>query len=330
MHRSSGFNPGLSRTAVGPGRIASRSGMSSATIRASRSSARQAVRRADELGFAETRERRRSRSTGGAAVRSIGSRGSETGKTSLPDPKNWRDPRHWRFSWREGISVDSVRRPPRLLARTLKVVLAVVTACVALIAGVITADSLSSNDTSETLTVPISTVRAATSRDGYSQEADVAALTPPALPPSARGATRVRTMVVTTTSPAETKVVTVRRNGHTLVVRKPGETVTSRLTVPGPVRERVVTSGRVDTVVRTETRMQTTTTDRLVTVTTPAVTQTVSRTVTQPSSTVTQTRVVTVHEPAQVVTVTRPVTVTNELTVTVTDTGNGEGNGKRK
>ena len=176
----------MSRTAVGPGRIASRSGMSSATIRASRSSARQAVRRADELGFAEARERRRSRSTGGAAVRSIGSRGSETGKTSLPDPKNWRDPRHWRFSWREGISVDSVRRPPRLLARTLKVVLAVVTACVALIAGVITADSLSSNDTSETLTVPISTVRAATSRDGYSQEADVAALTPPALPPSAR------------------------------------------------------------------------------------------------------------------------------------------------
>ena len=138
----------------------------------------------------------------------------------------------------------------------------------------------------------------------------------------------MRTFFVTSTSLAAAKVVSVRRNGQTLVVRKPGETVTSRVTVPGPVRERVVTSARVDTVVRNETRMQTTTTNRLVTVTTPAVTQTVSRTVTQPSSTVTQTKVVTVHEPAQVVTVTRPVTVTNELTVTVTDNGNGEGNGK--
>ena len=203
----------------------------------------------------------------------------------MPDPKNWRNPRHWRFPWREGISVETVRRPPRLLARALKVALALVIACVALMA-VITADSLSSNDTSETLTVPISAVRAATSRDGYSQEADVAALTPPAPPAPARAATRVRTMVVTTTAPAETKVVTVRRNGHTRVVRKPGETVTTRVTVPGPVRERVVTRGRVDTVVRTETRMRTTTTDRLVTVTTPAATQTVARTVTQPSSTV--------------------------------------------
>jgi len=118
----------------------------------------------------------------------------------VPDPKNWRNPRHWRFSSREGISVVTVRRPPRLLARALKVVLALVIACVALMAGVITADSLSSNDTSETLTVPISTVRAATGRDGYTQEADVAALIPPALRAPARAATRVRTMVVTTST----------------------------------------------------------------------------------------------------------------------------------
>jgi hypothetical protein len=207
------------------------------------------------------------------------------------------------------------------------VVLTIATAGVLVIAGIITADSLSSNDISETLTVPVvSTVGASTSGDGFSQEGDAAALTPLALRPPARGATGVRTMFVTTTSPTETKVVTVRRNGRTLVVRKvvrkPGQTVTHRVTVSGPIRERVVTRGRIDTVVRTNTQTQTQirTTERLVTVTTPAATETVSRTVTQPSPTVTQTNVVTVHEPAQVVTVTRPVTVTNEVTVTVTET----------
>ena len=204
-------------------------------------------------------------------------------------------------------------------------VLALLTAAVLVIGGLITADSLSSNDTSETLTVPVvSTVGAATSGDGLSRKGNAAALTPPALRRPAQVLTNVRTMFVTTTSPTETKVVTVRRNGRTLVVRKvvrkASQTVTHRVTVPGPVRERVVTSGRIETVVRTETQTQTRTTDRLVTVTTPAATQTVSRTVTQPSPTVTQTNVVTVHEPAHVVTVTRPVTVTNEVTVTVTET----------
>ena len=142
----------------------------------------------------------------------------------MPDPKNWRNPRHLRFSWREGISVETVRQPPRLLTRAVKGLLALVTACVAVMAGVVTADSLSSNDTSETLTVPISSVRTATSGDGPSQEADVAALTPPTLRPAPRRAVRVRTIVVTTSSPAATKVVTVRRDGQTLVVRKPGET----------------------------------------------------------------------------------------------------------
>jgi len=69
-----------------------------------------------------------------------------SGETSVPDPKNWRNPRHWRFSWREGISVETVRRPPRLLARALKVVLALVIACVALMAGVITRRSGARSD----------------------------------------------------------------------------------------------------------------------------------------------------------------------------------------
>ena len=195
-----------------------------------------------------------------------------------------------------------------------------------------TADSLSSDDASETLTLPVvSTVGAATSGGRLSQ--DGAARRPPKLTRPARMGRSVVTMFVTTTSPTETQVVTVRRNGRTLVVRKPGQTATYRVTVPGPARERVVTRGRIDTVVRTETQTRTRTTDRIVTVTTPAATQTVSRTVTTPaatqtvsrtvtqtSPTATQTNVVTVHEPAHVVTVTRPVTVTNEVTVTVTET----------
>ena len=238
-----------------------------------------------------------------------------------------RDPRrYWRWWWRDGVSVDTVRRPS-LLARTLRVVLPLLSAGVLVMAGIITADSLSSNDASETLTVPVlSTAGAGTGGDrlsreggGLSKGGDAAALTPPARRP-----TSIQTVFVTTTSPTETRVVTVRRNGRTLVVqkvvRKPDQTVTHRVTVPGPARERVVTRARVDTVVRTTTQTQTRTTERLLTVTTPAATETVSRTVTQPSPTVTQTNVVTVREPARVVTVTRPVTVTSEVTVTVTQT----------
>ena len=235
---------------------------------------------------------------------------------SLPDRRNWRDPQYWRWWWRERLSSGD------------KLLLALAAAGVALIGGIITADWLSYDDTSETLTVPvISTVGA--SRSGVSSKAgDGAPLTPPASPAPARVVTEVLTSLETTTFPAETKVVTVRRNGRTLVVpkviAKPGQTVTHQVRVPGPVRERVVTSEHVDTVVRTQTQTQTQTqtrtTDRLVTVTSPAETETISRTVTQPSPTVTQTNVVTVHDPAQVVTVTRPVTVTNEVTVTVTET----------
>jgi hypothetical protein len=261
----------------------------------------------------------------------VGSRAPRPGRRALPDR------RYWRWWWHEGVSVETVQRPP-LVARALVVLAALLAAGVLVIGGIVTAESLSSDDLSETLTVPVvSTVGAAPSGGGFSHEGDAAALTPPARPRPARVVAGVRTVFVTTTSPTETKVVTVRRNGRTLVVRKlvrkPGQTVTYRVTVPGPVRKRVVTRGRIDTVVRTETRTRTT--DRIVTVTTPAATQTVSRTVTQtsPAATqtvsrtvtqtsppVTQTNVVTVHEPAHVVTVTRPVTVTNEVTVTVTET----------
>jgi len=223
------------------------------------------------------------------------------------------------------VSVETVRRPS-LVARALVVLLALLAAGVLVIGGIVTAEALSSDDTSETLTVPVvSIVGAAPSGAGFSHEGDAAALTPPApRPRPARVVAGVRTVFVTTASPTETKVVTVRRNGRTLVVRKlvrkPGQTVTYRVTVPGPVRKRVVTRGRIDTVVRTETQTRTRTTNRMVTVTMPAATQTVSRTVTQTSPPVTQTNVVTVREPAHVVTVTRPVTVTNEVTVTVTET----------
>ena len=234
---------------------------------------------------------------------------------SLPDRRYWRDPQYWRWWWRERLSSGD------------KLLLALAAAGIALIGGIITADWLSYDDTSETLTVPvISTVGA--SRNGDSSQAENGPLTPPASASPARVVTEVLTSLETTTFPAETKVVTVRRNGRTLVVpkviAKPGQTVTHQVRVPGPVRERVVTSEHVDTVVRTQTQTQTQTqtrtTDRLVTVTSPAETETISRTVTQPSPTVTQTNVVTVHDPAQVVTVTRPVTVTNEVTVTVTET----------
>jgi hypothetical protein len=242
----------------------------------------------------------------------------------LPDPRYWRDRKYWRWWWRDGVSVESVRRPS-LVARAVVLVLVLLAAAVLVIGGIVTAESLSSDDSSETLTVPVvSTVGAAPSGGGFSHEGDAAALTPPARPRPARVVAGVRTVFVTTASPTETKVVTVRRNGRTLVVRKlvrkPGQTVTYRVTVPGPVRKHVVTRGRIDTVIRTETQTRTRTTDRIVTVTTPAATQTVSRTVTQTSPPVTQTNVVTVHEPAHVVTLTRPVTVTNEVTVTVTET----------
>ena len=124
---------------------------------------------------------------------------------SLPDRGYWRDPQYWRWWWRERLSSGD------------KLLLGIAAAGVLVVGGVITADSLSYDDTSETLTVPvISTVGA--SRNGDSSQAEDGPLTPPASPAPARVVTEILTSRETTTFPAETKVVTVRRNGRTLVV----------------------------------------------------------------------------------------------------------------
>ena len=104
----------------------------------------------------------------------------------------------------------------------------------------------------------------------------------------------VVTILQTTTQPGKTDVVTVRRAGRAVVVRAPGETVTHARTVRGPVRQRIVTNARTDTVVRTET------VNRPTTVTAPGTTQTVTRETTR--------------------TVTRETELTVTETVTVTET----------
>jgi hypothetical protein len=125
----------------------------------------------------------------------------------------------------------------------------------------------------------------------------------------------------TTMQAGETEVVTVRRNGRPVVVRRAAETVTVR----APARERFVTDEGIGTV-RTQTRERFTTvtepgatvtepgatvTTPGTTVTTPGKTEIVARDVTLPPVTVVETNVVTV---------TQEVTVTSETTVTVTET----------
>ena len=123
-----------------------------------------------------------------------------------------------------------------------------------------------------------------------------------------KGPPKVVTQIDTVTQPAKTKLLTVQRDGRTIVIHAPGETETLR----GPVRERVITKdGRISTVVRTDTA------DRVATVTTPGRTETVTTEVTQPQRTVTDTDTVTVTNP---VTVTIVTTVTTEVTTTETVT----------
>jgi hypothetical protein len=112
--------------------------------------------------------------------------------------------------------------------------------------------------------------------------------------------TEVQTVTGTVSAPAETELVTVRRNGRTLVIRRPSETVTDTDTVRGRVRERVVTDTR--TVIRPTT----------VTQTGPGRTDTVTETrdVSGPTHTVTETE--TTEK-----TVTEEVTETETVTVTV-------------
>lgn len=122
--------------------------------------------------------------------------------------------------------------------------------------------------------------------------------------------TDVQTVTGTVSAPAETELVTVRRNGRTVVIRRPAQTVTDTDTVRGRVRERVLTDTRTNTVVQTNTvdrpTTVTNTVDRPTTVTTPGETETVTHEVTQPASTVTETET----DALVIVTVTETVTVT--------------------
>ncbi len=231
--------------------------------------------------------------------------------------KHWHEPNYWRWWWRHGAS------------RETRAALATGMAAALLLSGLGTAFLLARDADLETITVQVVKTLGA-QRAGQAPE-EMAPLTPPL---RTKEVTDVVTMFETMTRPGATDVVTVRRKGRTVVVRKPGEAVTHAVTVPGPLRERVVTKRRTDTVVQT----QTDTTDRLVTVSRPGPTETVSRTVTERSptvtersptvtersptvterSTVTQTNVVTVDRP---VTVTEKTTVTQQVTVTVTVKG---------
>jgi hypothetical protein len=193
---------------------------------------------------------------------------------------------------------------------------------VLVIAGIVTADFLSTGEDSETITARVlQTVgarRQSVDPRSTNRSSDATAATAP-LTPRSPTVTDAITMFETVIHPRTSKVTTV-------VVRKPGEKVSYPVTVPGPVREHVVTRASTDTVVQTQTQ----TNDRFVTVSTPAETETVSRTVTdartvtdtrtvtQPSPTVTETNVVTVKAPVTVVTVTTPVIVTVPTVVTVT------------
>jgi hypothetical protein len=180
--------------------------------------------------------------------------------------KYWRDPRFWRWWWEGRVSGDTKR------------LIAVIGALACGVAGFLGAGLLAATEEAATFT----TQRVVT----------VAGKTGAYAPPE------VVTKSQTVTQPGETDVVTVRRDGRTVVRRAPGKTVTVR----GPVEQRIVTNERTNTVVRTETA------DRVITVTTPPTTETM------PGTTETVTREVT--EPARTVTETK----TEEVTVTVTVT----------
>jgi hypothetical protein len=213
----------------------------------------------------------------------------------MRDPRNWRDPRYWRWWWRYGLGADT------------KLALAIGAAVALVVAGVITAVTLPYAKDSHMLTVPVAPLAPPAVSEETPEDADV---TGPA--PGTGTVTEVVTVFETVTRPGETNVETVRRNGRTLVVPRPGETVTYPVTVPGPVRERVVTNERTETVAvtapgTTETVIRVVTQPARVT---PGTTQTVTREVTQPARTVTETNAVTV---TQEVTVTREVTVTETV-----------------
>ena len=192
----------------------------------------------------------------------------------------WRDPGYWRWWFRTRVPTET------------KVLLALLAAIVIVVSGFVSAGKLDGTEVS-TLTV-VRTTRVA------------------GKPP------QVVTEVQTISGPVERPGAPRQRNGRTIVVQAPGETVTQSRTVRGPDGHRVVTNELTDTVTRTVRR------DGLRTVTAPGSTlpgpervvtapgttqfETVIREVTLPAKTVTET------EAAK--TVTKETTVTNERTVT--------------
>ena len=191
----------------------------------------------------------------------------------------WRRPGYWRWWWQEVVSSETKWGVAALATIAFGVL------------GYVSAELLSPTQPAATFTKErvVTVVRMSTAN---------------ASQPNAPGSPRPpQTVTVFESRPGEAKVVTVRRDGRTVVIRKPGKTVEKAVPVPGPVQERLVTRHLTDTVVRTETA------ERLTTVTTPGSTETITREVTLPAATVTQTN----EE-----TVTQEMTVTEEVTVTET------------
>jgi hypothetical protein len=178
----------------------------------------------------------------------------------------WRNPGFWRWWWQNRAPRDVKLAAGWLIAVAL------------LMAGYFSADLLAAGPEAPATFPPLQVVTVVrTTRVNVSPE--------------------VVAKSQTVTEPGETHRVTVRRNGRTVVLRAPGETITPR----SGVEPRVVTSTRTDTIVRTET------VNRLTTVRAPGTTETVTREVVPPAHTVTQTT-------------TQQVTVTHEVTVTETVT----------
>jgi hypothetical protein len=204
----------------------------------------------------------------------------------------WRDPGYWRWLWQQRAGSRAKLAVVALVALGLGV------------AGYAGARGLDTSTEAATVTTKRVVTVFRKARAGG----------PPA----------VVTSAVTVTQNAKVDVLTVRRNGRTVVRRSPEETVT----VHGPVRTRVVTSRGTANAVRTVTAGGTrTVTAPGATVTAPAATVTApgttvtapGATVTAPGTTVTTagptvTVTQTVTEPARTVTD----TTTEQATVTVT------------
>lgn len=205
------------------------------------------------------------------------------GQTFVHSPMRtyWRDPGYWRWLWHHRAGTQ------------IKLVLVFLAALALGIAGYLGARGLdASKDAAALPTDRVVTVIRKT---------------------HGSAAAKVVTKSETVTRPGKTDVVTVRRNGRTIEVRSPQETVT----VHGRTQQRVVTNRRTTTVARTVTAdRRSTVTGPGATVTTPGATVTTpGATVTTPGPTETVTKTVT--EPARTVTE----TTTAQMTITVTVTG---------